>query len=484
MVQIAIIPEPKKILAGEEGHADPVIRERKTDPDMGEEEYCLQLKKDGIWIAGGSEKACLYAESTLEQIRLQCGDALPCLTVEDCPAYSWRAFHIDCARHFIPADELKKMIRMSAHFKLNKFHWHFSDDQGWRIECRKFPLLHEIGAVRRGDHMGNYDSDETEDRYYTREQVREIVAYCGELGVEVIPEVDMPGHVTAVLAAYPQYGCRGEQILVETRAGIFRDILCAGKEETFVFIEQLLDDLLELFPGKYFHIGGDEAPKEYWSSCPLCRKRMEEEGLENLQQLQGYMENRITAYLKAKGRTVIVWNEAAYGGNLDPDTIVQLWTDDKENRLEQHMERGGKAVISIVKNCYCDYPYGITSLRDVYELEECPAGLTKAKDRILGTECLIWTEHVRDEKRLETLCWPRFAASAEVGWRGQDRPGYPSFETRMKRLLPVFKKYGICPEEAPGWVPAQEEAKRQKAEFEKNFSAEDRQEVEKMQEII
>lgn len=483
-MQISMIPEPKKILAGEEGYADPAIREKKVNPDMGGEEYRLQLKKDGIWIEGGSETACLYAEATLEQIRLQCKDELPCLTVEDGPEHSWRSFHIDCARHFIPAEELKKMIRMSAHFKLNKFHWHFSDDQGWRIECKRFPLLHEIGAVRRGDHMGNYDSDETEDRYYTREQVREIVAFCGELGVEVIPEVDMPGHVTAVLAAYPQYGCRGERIPVETQAGIFRDILCPGKEETFVFIEQLLDDLLELFPGNYFHIGGDEAPKEYWSSCPLCRKRMKEEGFETLQQLQGYMENRITAYLKSKGRTVIVWNEAAYGGNLDPDTIVQLWTDDKENRLGEHMERGGRAVISIVKNCYCDYPYGITSLRDVYELEDCPEGLAKAGNGILGTECLIWTEHVRDVKRLETFCWPRFAASAEVGWRGQDRSGYLSFEARMKALLPVFEKYGIHAEKVSGWVPAQEEADRQKAEFEKNFSAEDRQEVEKMQEII
>lgn len=484
MVEIGIIPEPKKILPGGEGCAGHVIRENKLNPAFGEEEYRLQLKADGIWIEGGSEKACLYAEMSLEQIRLQCGEDLPCLTVEDSPEYSWRAFHIDCARHFIPAEELKKMIRMAAHFKFNKFHWHFSDDQGWRIECRRYPLLHEVGAVRKGDHMGNYDSEETEDRYYTRDQVREIVAYCKELGVEVIPEVDMPGHVTALLAAYPRYGCRGEQIPVETRAGIFRDILCAGKEETFEFIKGLLDDLLELFPGTYFHIGGDEAPKEYWSSCPLCRKRMEEEGLSTLQELQGYMENRITAYLKSRGRTVIVWNEAAYGGNLDPDTIVQLWTEDKENRLGAHMEKGGSAVISIVKNCYCDYPYGITSLQDVYELDACPEGLAKAEKGILGTECLIWTEHIRDMEKLETMCWPRYAASAEAGWCGQKRPGYVSFEGRMKRLFPVFERYGIHAEKVSGWVPPKEEAERQKAEFEKNFSAEDRQEVEKMQEII
>ncbi len=471
-MQISIIPEPKKIIAYEECTGNTEIKERKLNPSMQEEEYRLQLRLDGIRIEGGSESAFLYAETTLEQIRLQCGDRLPCLTVEDRPAYSWRAFHIDCARHFIPAAELKKMIRMCAYFKLNKFHWHFSDDQGWRIECRRYPLLHEIGAVRRGDHMGCYRSDEIEERYYTREEVREIVSYCGKFGIEVIPEVDMPGHVTAILAAYPQLGCRGEQIEVETKAGIFEDILCAGKEETFSFIENLLDDLLELFPGKYFHIGGDEVPKERWSACPLCQKRMKEEGLASLQELQGYMENRITAYLKERGRTAIVWNEAAYGGNLDPDTIIQLWTDDKEDRVGQHIERGGRAIRSIVKHCYCDYPYGVTSLKDVYQLEMGAEGSGNLENGIMGTECLLWTEHIRDAERLEKMCWPRYAALAEVGWCGVDRPGYPSFEKRMKILYPVFEAYGIRAVEASGWVPSVEEAKRQRAEFQRNFGKE------------
>lgn len=471
-MRVSIIPEPKEIIAHEESTTNAEIKERKQNPSMQEEEYCLRVQPEGVRIEGGSEKAFLYAEATLEQILLQCGEQLPCLTIRDYPAYLWRSFHIDCARHYFPVEELKKMIRMSAHFKLNKFHWHFADDQGWRIECKKYPLLHEVGAVRRGDHMGCYHSEEIEERYYTREEVREIVSYCGKLGIDVVPEVDMPGHVTAILAAYPQLGCKGEAIAVETKAGIFPDILCAGKEETFAFIENLLDDLLELFPGKYIHIGGDEAPKERWSKCPLCQKRMKEEGLASLQELQGYMENRIAAYLKERGRTVIVWNEAAYGGNLYPDTIIQLWTDDKENRVGQHLERGGRAILSIVKHCYCDYPYGVTSLEEVYRLEMGSKESKKLGNGLIGTECLAWAEHIRDDKKLENLCWPRYAASAEVGWRGDDRPGYPSFEKRMKVLYPVFEKYGIHATEPSGWVPSAEEARRQRAEFQKNFSEE------------
>lgn len=483
-MQISIIPEPKRIIEGEEGIADAAVKERKITRELQKEEYRLQLKKDGIFIAGGSEKACLYAETTLEQLQIQCHENLPCLTIEDEPSHPWRGFHIDCARHFFPVDELKKMIRMCAHFKLNKFHWHFMDDQGWRIECRRYPLLHQIGAVRKGDYFGCCHSEEIEDRYYTRDEVKDIVSFCDSLGIEVVPEVDMPGHATAILAAYPELGCRGKKMEVAVKQGIFWDILCCGKEEVFTFIENVLDDLMELFPSKYFHIGGDEAPKERWRNCPLCQKRMEEERLTNLQQLQGYLENRIVAYLKKRGRTAIVWNEAANGGNLDPDTIVQLWIDDKEHMVKYHMEKGGKAIISPVKNCYCDYPYGSHSLEDVYQLDDRPEELAGAGDKILGTECLAWTEFIRDAGKLETMCWPRYAASAEVGWCGSTRPGYASFEKRLKVLLPVFEKYGIQITEESGWNPSEEEAKRQIEEFQKNFGEESEAELKKVQEEI
>jgi hexosaminidase len=450
--------------------------EEELRAGLGAEAYEIRIEANRICLTGGSPSGLFYARTTLEQLRLLHPEGAPQLQIRDWPDYTYRSFHIDCVRHFIEIDELKKMIRMAAQFKLNHFHWHLTDDQGWRIECRRYPKLHEIGAVRRGDHFGSYHAEDVENRYYTREQIQEIVSFCESHAIEVVPEIELPGHVTALLAAYPQFSCTGRPLEVGTKEGVYPDILCAGKEEVFSFVEDLLDDILELFPGTYFHIGGDEAPKERWDACPLCQQRMKEEGLQNGRQLQGYLENRIARYLLGKGKQPIVWNEAAYGGNLDPAITIQVWTVDPEGRTCEHLRRGGKAILSKVENCYCDYPYGIVSLRDVYqqdlEVEDqqnvCQTGARNAgleENHILGTECLIWTEFVRDAKYLETHCWPRFAALAETAWCGSARPGYEDFCRRLTALYPIFEKYGIEAVPQEGWLPSKEEAIRQKQEF-------------------
>lgn len=481
-----MIPQPGKIqyLKGNVDKETPV--EEKICPQLAEEEYHLHIAGGKVLLEGGSGKALFYARTTLGQLRLLHGDVLPCVDIQDKPAYAYRSFHIDCARHYFTVGELKKMIRMSAEFKLNYFHWHISDDQGWRIESKCFPKLHEVGSAREGDHFGNYDSDEPEPRrYYTRAEVKEIISYCAQFGIEVVPEVDMPGHVLAVLAAYPELSCRGEEVKVGMRAGIFKDIFCAGKEDTYTFIEKLLDELTELFPCRYFHIGGDEAPKEMWNTCPHCQKRMKEEHLNNAQELQGYMENRIASYLQAKGRIPIVWNEAVYGGNLDKEVVVQLWTEDKGNKIKEHLDKGGKAVLSMVDHCYCDYPYGMHSLRDVYGINMSPEELgERGADSVLGTECLVWTEFIRDGRRLEEMCWPRFAASAEAGWCGMGRPGYEDFCGRLKALFPLFELRGIHATGEDGWTPDKAAAAEQTAEFQRNFPPEDLEEVRKAQEAI
>lgn len=470
MMKVSVIPSPKSLLL-QEGTASPALPvQKRVNQQLGKEAYRLVISPEEILLEGGSDSALLYGESTLEQLKLQNPQSLPCLIIEDEPAYEWRSFHIDCGRHFIPVEELKKMIRMSAHFKLNKFHWHLTEDQGWRIECNRYPLLHQIGSVRKGDHFGNYCSDEPEGGYYTREEIKDIVAYCATLGIDVVPEIDMPGHVSSVLAAYPELGCTGKPIEVETTAGIFPDIFCAGKEEVFTFIENLLDDVLELFPYEYFHIGGDEAPKERWNQCPHCQKRMRELGYTDPRQLQGYVENRIAAYLHKRGRTPIVWNEAADGGNLDQNVMMQLWTEDKEHRVAEHLHRGGKVILSNFFNCYCDYPYGLISLKDVYGLDMAPADLEGTDPKLIaGTECLIWTEFIRDRTRMEKLCWPRYAASAEVGWCGIGRPGYDDFTSRLENVLPIFDQYGIAYTEKESWVPNKELKNQQLREFSKNY---------------
>ncbi len=493
----AIVPAVKKMtLTDGEVSAKAAVTEKITE-NLGKEAYHLKITDGGIKIEGGGPAAIRYAKSTLEQIALQYPDKLPCMEIEDEPAFAYRSFHLDCARHFIPMDELKKMIAMCAHFKKNVFHWHFADDQGWRIESKAYPLLHEIGAARAGDHFGNYHSDAAEHAYYTREQVKELVAYCVGLGVEIVPEIDIPGHVTAILAAYPRLSCKETKVEVATKAGIFPDILCPGKEETFTFLETLLDDLLELFPGNYFHIGGDETPKQQWKTCPHCQKRMEEEHLENVQQLQGYFNNRIAAYLKSKGRTAIVWNEAALGGNLEADIVIQLWNDGNKvggNTIDgigkAHLARGGKVILSPMMNCYFDYPYGFISLKNAHELPLVPSGMdasqmsSEEKERILGCECLLWTEYVREWNRLETFAWPRFAASAEAGWCGNDQTDYADFKKRMKQIFPIFERYQIAATPVSGWVPNPIEKARQLLEMASNFPKDVKEGFSKQQEEI
>lgn len=480
-----MIPIPRKMrfTEGTAGRSVPV--KEKICAGLGREEYRIRISPEQILLEGSGEAGLFYARTTLGQLRLEHGEGLPCMEIEDQPAYTYRSFQIDCARHYFSVDELKKMIRMAAEFKLNHFHWHISDDQGWRIECKRYPKLHEIGSVRAGDHFGNYHSDEKYEGYYSRDEVRDIVDYCRRFGIEVVPEIDMPGHVTAILAAYPELSCLGTPVEVGMKAGIFKELFCAGREETFVFIENLLDDMLELFPGKYFHIGGDEAPKQRWNECSHCKKRIKEEGLLNAQELQGYFCNRIASYLLAKGRIPIVWNEAVYGGNLDKEVVVQLWTEDKDNQIKAHLDKGGKAILAMVENCYCDYPHGMHSLKDMYSLKAEPAELGEGIEQsVLGGECLVWTEFIRDNERLEELCWPRFAALAEVGWCGRNRPAYEDFCKRLEASFPLFEKYGIHATKREGWDPDEQMAAEQTAQFQMNFSKEDREEARRAQENV
>ena len=480
-----MLPRPEKIIFTDGFASQNAPVEERLCPELSREEYRIDITADRIVLTGSGDAGLFYARTTLEQLRMIYKEMLPCMKITDRPAYPFRSFHIDCARHYFSVDELKKMIRMSAEFKLNYFHWHISDDQGWRIESLRYPKLHEVSSVRGGDHFGNYHSDQTEGGYYSRAEVKEIIEYCGRFGIEIVPEIDMPGHVTAILAAYPELSCLGEPVEVGMRAGIFKELFCAGKEETFTFIFELLEELLELFPGQYFHIGGDEAPKERWRACPHCQKRMREEGLKNEQELQGYFCNRIASYMLSKGRIPIVWNEAVYGGNLDKETVVQLWTEDKDAQIKAHLDRGGRAVLSMVDQCYCDYPYSMHLLKDVYEIETSPAELgERGEDSVLGTECLIWTEFIRDNERLEEMCWPRFAASAEVGWCGSNRPGYVDFCRRLEVLFPLFEKYGIHATGKDGWIPDEETAAKQTEAFQRNFSKEDLEEARRMQEEI
>lgn len=448
-----IIPKPWRLTVLDAKVPDGPFKEIIRD-DLPAEAYRITLTDREKTVEAGSQAGLIHARATLEQVRFQCGDVLPLLFVEDVPSVSYRSFMLDSCRHFIPFEELKKMIRMAWLFKFNHFHWHISDDQGWRIESETYPALHEQGAYREGDNFGGFGDKSVQGGYYTKEQVRELVDYAASLGIEITPEVDMPGHTSDILHCFPELGCRKEPVRVKTCQGVFKDVLCAGNEKTYAFAYNILDELCDLFPGEYFHIGGDEAPKDHWEACPACRARMKALGLKNMQELQGYFENCMVDYLAKKGRKAIVWNDAAYGRNLDSRAVIQQWVPDKKKCVKAHVKGGGAVINSIFKNSYCDYPYALNSLRAIYRLEtESKAYACEEGNAIIGTECLVWTEFVRSAERLEEYAWPRFAASAEAGWCGSKKGKYTDFTNRLSALFGIFAEYGIHAMPSKDWTP-------------------------------
>ena len=466
-MQLNLIPRPKTV------HMDPGFAgetiTRTIDETLPREGYRLEATEAGISLAAGSEQGMIWAENTLRQLKLQFPDRIPCLRIADAPAYPIRSFHIDSSRHMLPISELKKIVDAAAAFKLNTIHWHISDDQGWRIESKAYPLLHELGAWRNGDNFGTHRSDAREGGYFTREEVKEFVAYCHGRGLQVMPEVDLPGHVSAILHAYPQLSCRGEAVEVVTRAAITTEILCAGKDEVYTFIENMLEDLLELFPDPLFHIGGDEAPKTRWAECPHCKAKMEELGLSSHRQLQGYMSGRIAQFLRQRGRRAIMWNDGAYGGGIDADVILQVWFPDRDGALDDHIAKGGQIILSPVVPCYCDYPYGEHPLKGVYHLDLNPDYVKE--DTLLGGECLTWSEFIRTPERLQELAFPRFTALAENLWNG-GAGNYEDFRLRLRAAQTLFDQLGIRPTPESGWDPDPEESQRQSREFRLQFEAE------------
>ena len=288
-----------------------------VDNMLEAEEYSLAVTPKNIRILGGSPRAVFYALQTLRQLLAPDG-TVPAVIVRDKPCFAHRGGMLDSGRHYFSVEEVKRFIDMLAMHKLNVFHWHLSEDQGWRIEIRRYPRLTEVGSIRKQTVIGRYDkSDESRNRYdgtpyggfYSQADIREIVAYAAERYIEVIPEIDMPGHMLGALASYPQLGCRGEGYEVWTHWGISKDVLCAGKEATFEFVENVLAEVLELFPSKLIHVGGDECPKERWKECPACQKRIREEGLKNENELQSYFMHRVEKWLHQHGRELIGWDE-------------------------------------------------------------------------------------------------------------------------------------------------------------------------------
>jgi len=437
-------------------NADYIELKLNNKLETGEEGYRLEVSKLSILIEAQTSKGIFYGIQSLRQIlpkeieknkeKKNINWQVPCVTIFDYPRFKWRGFMLDEARHFMGMEVVKKMLDLMALHKLNKFHWHLVDDQGWRIEIKKYPKLTEIGAFRevkkeRGEEPLP-DKPEIYGGYYTQNEVREIIAYAKECFIDVIPEIEMPGHCSAALAAYPELSCRGKPSAVPTRWGIFADVYCPGKNEVYEFLENVLAEIIDIFPYEIIHIGGDEVPKKRWKKCPDCKEKIEELGLEDVKKLHIYLTNHFQNYLEAKGRRLMGWNQI-----LDPElsaqAICQFWLGNKAKVVE-HMKKGGEVVGSNYLSTYLDHPYQIISLKKAYHYEP---RLARKKDnldeQIIGIEPPLWTERIPNEKRLYWQAFPRLTAYAETAWTPKKNKNYELFIQKLKIFLKRLDMMGI-----------------------------------------
>lgn len=436
----------------------------KHDPSVtNPEEYELVIDNNGITILASSASGFFYGAQTLRQLLpaevesngIKDLTNVPCLLIKDKPRFSYRGFMLDSARHFFPIETIKKMLDLMAFHKLNRFHWHLTDDQGFRIEIKKFPLLTEIGSKRGKSQIGGrplwgektYD-DTPHSGYYTQEQIKEIVYYAKSLFIEVIPEIDIPGHFMAALAAYPEYSCTGGPFEVGTKWGIYKDILCAGKESSYTFIEGILSEIIGLFPYKQIHIGGDETPKDRWKKCPDCQAMMEKNNIKSEELLLTYFINRISKYLKSRGCTVIGWDEIV-SDSLNMDTVIQYWSPVGARRAIASLKAGRKCIFSPFRKYYLDYSYEFIPLRKSYDFDPYLKEIPKeAQNKIIGIEAPLWTEYVDSEDRLFWQTFPRLSAISETAWTD---PGLKSYDDFLIRFRYLQKRLDIWKVNSASW---------------------------------
>ena len=442
------------------------------DTSIADEGYSLDIDPSKIIIKASSAAGFYYAVQSLKQLLpiAVYGDKksdsveeweVPCAHIDDAPRFSYRGMHLDVARHFFSVDEVKRYIDLLAMHKLNVFHWHLTDDQGWRIEIKKYPKLTEIGSIRKYTMVEkNFDQyDNTPyGGYYTQEQIRDIVNYAKERFITIIPEVDLPGHMVAALASYPSLGCTGGPYEVQGVWGVHPDVLCAGKEETYEFVTDVLSEVIELFPSRYIHIGGDECPKDRWKKCPLCQARIRKLGLKTdkehtaEERLQSYFMTRVEKFLNENNRQIIGWDEILEGGAA-PNATVMSWRGTDGGVQAAKLRHN--VVMTPNTYLYFDYyqsedtqtePLAIGSyvpLERVYDFEPVPDTLDNdSKKYILGAQANLWTEYISDFKQVEYMLLPRLDALSEVQWTQPENKNWVNFLDRLQHNIQVYDLKG------------------------------------------
>lgn len=423
---------------------------------LGDESYKLIVTSDAVEVRASRPAGLFYGIQTLRQLFSSSTEEpgngphstwkILCVEIEDIPRYRWRGMLLDCSRHFMSTEFIKRYIDLIAYHKLNVLHLHLTDDQGWRIQVRKYPKLTEIGAYR-GEGDNRYGG------YYTQDEIKGIVAYAKSRYVNVVPEFEMPGHASSAIASYPELSCHGNRIPVATDWGVFEDVFCPGKESTFEFLEGVLTEVIEIFPSPYIHIGGDEAPRKNWEQCAFCQKRIKDENLKGEDELQSYLIRRIEQFLSQHGRRLIGWDEILRGGGLPKSAIVQSWRG--MDGAITGAKLGHDIISSPNQYVYFDYPQeeehskpdwmSVTTLEEVYSFDPTPSSLAPAEAKhILGAECTMWTEHATQEE-VDQQLFPRLCAFSEVVWSPADGRNWDDFTKRMEshyqRLLDLGVDY-------------------------------------------
>ena len=428
---------------------------------LNEEEYILKINTDQINIEASTETGAIFGFQSLYQLmnlNLKNGVVkLQNQVIKDSPRFKYRGMHLDVGRHMYPVAFIKKYIDGLAMLKFNNFHWHLTEDQGWRIEIEKYPELNNIGSYRDSTLIGHYTDkpwqfDKTRyGGYYTKKEIKEVVRYAQERGINVIPEIEMPGHSQAAVSSYPEFGCTGEQVGVAPLWGVFKEIYCS-KNETFDFLEDIIDEVVELFPGKYIHIGGDEAPKTNWKACGNCQNVINREELKDEHELQSYFITRMEKYINSKGKQIIGWDEILEGG-LAPNATVMSWRGVSGGIEAAKMNH--EVIMTPNATCYLDHYQakdtakeplaigGYTPIEEIYNYEPIPNELDESLHKyIIGAQGNVWTEYMKTSDHVEYMVFPRIFALSEVVW-AKDKPSFNDFENKVIDMYPILDKMDI-----------------------------------------
>ena len=438
------------------------LLDEKLSNDEG---YKIEIRQNGITITSKDNKGAFYAIQTLRQLIPASFEdktypnteiSIKCQIIEDSPRFKYRGMHLDVGRHLFSVEFIKKYIDALAMLKFNTFHWHLTEDQGWRIEIKKYPKLNTIAAYRDSTLAGHYtDRPRKYDKtkyggYYTQEQVKDIVNYALEREITIIPEIEMPGHSKAAIAAYPNLSCEEKPVNVATLWGVFEDIYCS-KEETFKFLEDVIDEVVDLFPGKYIHIGGDEAPKTRWEKCNNCQSVIKREGLKDEHELQNYFISRMEKYINSKGKKIIGWDEILEGG-LAPNATVMSWRGISGGIKAANMKHD--VIMTPNATCYLDHYQskdkneplaigGYTPLEEIYNYEPIPEELDSESSKyIIGAQGNVWTEYMSTSEYVEYMVFPRIFALSEVVW-SKNKSNFEEFSNRVTSFFDRLDKLNI-----------------------------------------